>query len=136
MAAVNVTLDGMLYDLLNKSSQRVVFIGDASLTGLSVGGGPVYPSLPPVMPGPPGFPTFPIWGPPGIELPPRPGYPPVAGHPLPPVPDLPPGFPNPPPEGSKPPPQSGWGWAYDPNTGWYLCWVPPQGGGKPQPPLK
>jgi hypothetical protein len=94
MAAVNVTLDGMLYDLLNKSSQRVVFIGDASLTGLSVGGGPMPPG--PGMPGIPGHPEFPIWGPPGIELPPGPGYPPVAGHPLPPIPPIPPDITVPP----------------------------------------
>lgn len=137
MAEVPVTLNGVLFDLWNKTSQRVVLIGDASLTGLGIGGGPMPPGPgqppvggPPGQPihpiwGPPGFnppgpgmppgiwggapplypdigfpipqpppgggrppgrPTFPIWGPPGIDLPPGSGYPPVAGHPLPPVP--------------------------------------------------
>ena len=103
MAAVPVTLDGMLYDLLNKSSQRVVFIGDASLTGLSVGGGPMPPGpgipvIPPV--GPPGQPIHPIWGPPGFN-PPGPGMPPgIWGGPI--LPETPP--PIKPPDFTPPPP--------------------------------
>jgi hypothetical protein len=49
----------------------------------------IPPDPPPVEGQPPGKPTFPIWGPPGIELPPGSGYPPVAGHPLPTPPDQP-----------------------------------------------
>jgi hypothetical protein len=134
MAAVPVTFDGMLYDLFNRTTQRVVFIGDVSLTGLSVGGGPLPggPGVPIVPPGPGGMPIHPIWGPPGFN-PPGPGMPPgIWGGPI--IPDPPPPFPNPPPEGSKPPPASGWGWAYDPDIGWYLVWVPPVSGGKPNPP--
>jgi hypothetical protein len=108
MASVPVTLDGALYDLWSKTTQRVVFIGQASLTGLGVGGGPIIPDQPPGQPpgggGPPGVPTFPIWGPPGIDLPPGPGYPPVAGHPIVPPINVPPGvtLPDPPPPGSPP----------------------------------
>jgi hypothetical protein len=97
MAAVPVEITGMLYDLLNKSSQRVVLLGNASIFGLSVGGGPIFPPDQPPPGGPPGHPEHPIWGPPGISLPPGPGFPPVAGHPLP----IPPG-PNVPPPGSPP----------------------------------
>jgi len=98
MAAVEVTITGVLYDKTQRTAQPVVLIGEASLTGLGVGGGPI---IPPQQPNPPGTPTFPIWGPPGIELPPSPGYPPVAGHPLPPIPDNP-APPTVPPPGSPP----------------------------------
>jgi hypothetical protein len=96
MAAVEVTITGMLYDRLARTTQNVVLIGEASLTGVGVGGGPI---LPPQQPpgGSSGHPEHPIWGPPGISLPPGPGFPPVAGHPLP----IPPGVEVPPP-GSPP----------------------------------
>ena len=102
MAAVEVTISGMLYDRLNRTTQNVVLIGEASLTGLGVGGGPMPPGpgTPPERP--PGQPIHPIWGPPGIELPPGPGFPPVAGHPLPPIISVPPDRPNTPPPGSPP----------------------------------
>src|SRR5215469_7580204 len=94
MAEVPVEFSGMAYDLLNRTSTRVYLMGKMNIYGLSVGGGPIVPpdQVPP-DPGQPGKPTFPIWGPPGIELPPSPGYPPVAGHPLPPLPDNPPELP-------------------------------------------
>src|SRR5215475_11728380 len=73
MAAVEVTISGVLYDKTARTTQPVVLIGEASLTGLGVGGGPI---IPPEQPGqPPGTPVFPIWGPPGFN-PPGPGYPP------------------------------------------------------------
>ena len=64
---------------------------------------------------------FPIWGPPGITLPPNPGYPPVAGHPLPDPPQQPPtGTPDE--DGFiKPPPPNG-GWGYHEDLGW--LWSP------------
>jgi hypothetical protein len=118
MADVPVTLNGVLYDLLGRTSQRVVFIGDASYTGLGVGGGPmpggpplgfwggVAPPLPthPIAPGgpPPG-----IWGGANEPFPTPPIY-----IPRPPVP-----FPEPPPEGNKPPPPGG-GWGYSEEYGW------------------
>ena len=111
MAAVEVTISGVLYDKLNRTVQNVVLIGEASLTGLGVGGGPIIP------PGggggsPPG-----IWGPND----PRPN-PPIA---FPPgwVGGIPPEGWNPP-EGSgddqgfiKPPPENG-GWGYHEDYGW------------------
>ena len=130
MASVPLTLDGALYDLWAKTTQRVVFIGQASLTGLGVGGGPILPDTPPSA-GPPGHPEHPIWGPPGISLPPGPGFPPVAGHPLPipPVDTIPP-----PPEGEKPPPaDGGWGYWGDPVNSWVYKPGPGQKTPKPAP---
>jgi hypothetical protein len=86
MGTVPVTIKGNLTDVDTGETENVTLSGVAWLTGLEVGGGPV---LPPDQPPPPGSPTFPIWGPPGIDLPPVPGYPPVAGHPLPEPPLLP-----------------------------------------------
>jgi hypothetical protein len=122
MAAVEVTITGMLYDRLARTTQNVVLIGEASLTGVGVGGGPM-PPMPPSG-GPPGTPEHPIWGPPGISLPPGPGFPPVAGHPLPipPVDTIPP-----PPEGEKPPPaDGGWGYWGDPVNSWVFKPAPGQ----------
>ena len=93
MGTVPVTIDGVLLPKMRSADdkpQAVVLVGQLNITGLSVGGGPIEPPVPPdVPPSNPGAPTFPIWGPPGIELPPVPGYPPVAGHPLPTPPDPP-----------------------------------------------
>ena len=86
MGTVPVTIDGVLLPKMRSADdkpQAVVLVGQLNITGLSVGGGPIEPTPPDVPPTVPGAPTFPIWGPPGIELPPIPGYPPVAGHPLP-----------------------------------------------------
>lgn len=86
MAAVEVTISGILYDKLNRTTQNVVLIGEATLTGLGIGGGPIIPpeNKPPdfipglkpehpiMLPGMPGWPTDP---PPQI---PPPGSPPVV----------------------------------------------------------
>lgn len=127
MASVEVTISGVLFDKIARTTQPVVLIGEASLTGVGVGGGPIYPPEKPPG-GPPGQPTFPIWGPPGSNFPDKPGYPPVAGHPLPipPIPTEPPSNPN---EPKPPPPDGGWGW--HPEYGWGYF---PMTGGKPQPP--
>lgn len=111
MAAVEVTISGVLYDKLNRTMQQVVLIGEASLTGLGIGGGPIMP--PSGGGSPPG-----IWGPPGpwptppIHLPPEGGRPPVdsGAHPSHPIalpgdPWWPPDAPQPPqlpPPGSPP----------------------------------
>jgi len=135
MAAVEVTITGMLYDKLARTTQNVVLIGEASLTGLGVGGGPIIPpQQPPSGGGPPGTPTFPIWGPPGIELPPGPGYPPIAGHPLPepPTPELPPDLPTPVPPSTvikEPPAEGGWGLYSDSNGAIYWGFTPGGGAG-------
>lgn len=58
MAAVEVTISGVLFDKLNRTTQQVVLIGEASLTGVGVGGGPIIPPAQP--PTSPGVPTHPI----------------------------------------------------------------------------
>lgn len=99
MAAVELTISGLLYDKVNRTTQQVVLIGEASLTGLGIGGGPIIggPGKPPdgppnvIWPGPgplPGvghpivLPGDPSWeGPGGIKppnfQPPPPGSPPI-----------------------------------------------------------
>lgn len=133
MAAVEVTITGMLYDKLARTAQNVVLIGEATLTGLGVGGGPMPPG-----PGkPPGiwggsnepFPTPPIANVPGV-----PGYRPpgtiwpdppegIAPHPEHPIvipPNVPPGLqpPTPPKPGDPttpvPPPAGSPGWPVQP----------------------
>lgn len=71
-----------------------------------------------------GVPTFPIWGPPGMELPPGSGYPPVAGQPLPPA-------------GGGEPPKPVPGWSakvvWTEQTGWVVVLVPGEGTLVPTP---
>jgi len=118
MSAIPVTIRGTLTTKAPKGGevggsgqQQCILCGVLNITGLAVGGGPVIP--PEQLP--PGKPVFPIWGPPGIELPDSPGFPPVATHPLPEPPEP---FPEPPAEGEgKPPPPDG-GWGYHPDYGW------------------
>jgi hypothetical protein len=104
MSSVAVTINGVLWDKQMKMGRPVVLWGEAYLTDLTVGGGPVVPpDQPPVTGGPPGAPIHPIWGPPGFN-PPGPGMPPgIGGGPI--VPPLdwtpPPGVTVPPP-GSPP----------------------------------
>lgn len=142
MASVPVTISGVLYDKINRTSQAVVLIGEASLTGLGVGGGPIYP---PEGSGP----VDPDYGVPGgrpphvehpipprpehpIVLPPDPSWPPIDAHPEHPIVIPPPNIPTEPPAGGagKPPPADG-GWGWSPEYGWGYF---PGGGGKPVPP--
>jgi hypothetical protein len=105
MSAVEVTISGMLYDRANRTTQNVVLIGEATLTGAGIGGGPIIPGpQPPGIWPSPGHPAHPIAPtPPGIW--PSPGHP---AHPI--APGGPP--PEPPPGGGdKPPPEEG-GWGY------------------------
>ena len=128
MAAVPIQIDGVLWDQAQKKGAKVTLIGHASILGLTIGGGPIFPpDTSPPEPGPPGHPEHPIWGPPGSNFPggPGSGYPPVAGHPLPPMPPDPPSNPS---EPKPPPPDGGWGW--HPDYGWGYF---PMQGGKPQP---
>lgn len=119
MAAVEVTITGMLYDRVNRTTQNVVLVGEASLTNVGVGGGPVIPpegEKPPGIWPSPGHPTHPIvpgGRPPGFWGPtdPRPGW----GLPEPPTEP-----PTTPPDGNgfvKPPPEDG-GWSYHQTYGW------------------
>ena len=115
MAAVDITISGVLYDKVARTSSPVALVGEASLTGLGVGGGPIVPGEPPGIWGggnqpfptppihipPPGFghhPAHPIVLPPNVPSHPIviPGPPPVISI-WPPLPnnDLP--APEPPP---------------------------------------
>lgn len=122
MAAVEVTISGVLYDKTARTTRPVVLIGEATLTGLGIGGGPMPPGEEPPQ----------IWGP----TDPRPGYglpggpPPRPAHPI----VLPPEKPtDPPTEPPTNPPDPLWDWAWNPNTGWIPAYVP---GDKPHPPVK
>lgn len=116
MAAVDITISGVLYDKLNRTQQAVVLIGEATLTGLGIGGGPIIPpGQPPISPG---VPTHPIM------LPGMPGWgDPHPAHPI--------VLPDPPPEPPTDPPNVNWKWAWTPAMGWHPAYVPE--GGKPQP---
>lgn len=128
MAAVEITLSGVLYDKLSRTTRPVVLIGEASLTGVGIGGGPV---IPPEGGGGDGQPPG-IWGggnvpmptPPIANVPGAPGFPPPhPAHPivLPPdqvPPDMRPDTPPPPgsPTTPVPPPEGSGGWPVQPIT--------------------
>jgi hypothetical protein len=116
MAAVEVTITGTLYDKLRRTTQQVVLIGEATLTGVGIGGGPIggggggggggegiwgpadpRPTNPIALPSDPPLGT---WGP-NDPRPSQPIYLP---------PDITP--PEPPASGTKPPPADGAGWGY------------------------
>src|SRR5262245_7920237 len=131
MSVVPIIISGVFYPKNRKDPpQPGTFVGNAGIYGLEIGGGPVIPpdTPPPEQPG--GTPpkqVFPIWGPPGMELPDSPGYPPVASHPLP--------EPQPP---VKPPDTDfipGWdfqaGWNQD--QGWFVVIIPEDGTLVPTP---
>lgn len=125
MSAVEVTITGILFDKLARTSQNVVLIGEATLTGLGVGGGPIQPPAQPpggggqppgIWPGPgdPDFPGKPPGGggkPPGIWGGPIDPYP---GHPLPEPPGKPP---------SPVPPPVSWKAVWHPVDGWIIVGV-------------
>jgi hypothetical protein len=100
VASVPITITGVLFDKYARTTQLITLMGEANLTGLGVGGGPI-------MPQPPG-----IWGGGNEPFP----TPPIAA-PLPPwgnIPSIPP-----PSEGEKPPPEEGgWGYWGDPVNAW------------------
>lgn len=111
MSAVDVTITGILFDRINRTTQNVTLIGEAVLTGLGVGGGPVIPEPQPPgiwpSPGHPAHPIAPGGRPPSIwPSPGRPEHPIVLPPEVPPIPTEPP-----PDGGDKPPPESG-GWGY------------------------
>lgn len=132
MAGVEVTISGVIWDKQLKAGRPVTIIGEAILTGLGVGGGPIMPpegggGSGPVDPGygkpmPPDM----IWGgrpgpgpgggwvpkPPGIWGGPIDPYP---GHPLP----EPPGKPE---EPIQPP--IDWKVVWHPTEGWLVVGIP------------
>jgi len=129
MAAVEITISGTLYDKINRTTQQVVLVGDAGLTGLGIGGGPMPPGGGGGGGGP-GIPTHPIYYPPEIAG--GPGWlpqPPGGGGGPHPIQPLPPGQPIGP--GGTPPGSGQWEWAWSPGMGWHVAFVP---GDKPQPP--
>ena len=120
MAAVPVTIQCMVYPR-DKSGRPypATLVGFASITGLTVGGGPVVPEAPPdIKPEPP----LVIWGGP-IDP-----YPDIGGPgPQPPWPIDPPPDEIPPPT----PPHEGWNWSAV-NSGWYYLYVPGPGAAGPK----
>jgi hypothetical protein len=118
MAEVPVTINCIIYPKTKGGTAQpypAVIVGQAWVSGLGVGGGPV---VPPEMPGvPPGVPTHPI------VLPP-PGTP---THPIV-IPEPPPEMPTVPSEPKPPPPGGGWGW--HPDYGWGYFPGPGQPGPK------
>lgn len=127
MAAVEVTISGTLYDKNSRVGTPVTLIGEAIVTGLGVGGGPIVPP-----PQPPGIwgPTDPRPTPPIANVPGVPGYRPPGDHiwgggnepfPTPPIhiPPLPPNVEQPQPgDPTKPlpPPPGAGGWPVQPQT--------------------
>lgn len=106
MAGIDITISGVLYDKLARTSRPVAIIGEATYTGLSVGGGPIYPPEQP------------------------PGEVPHPEHPI----VLPPDKPtDPPTEPPTNPPSADWSWVWNPRYGWHPAYV---AGDKPQPPGK
>lgn len=131
MAAVEVTISGVLYDKYNRTQQNVVLIGEAVVTGLGVGGGPIYPPpggggnppviwgggnqpfpTPPIhLPKPPTVPPPSIWPPgPGVDFPAHPIVlpPPVDGE----IPPIPPGS------------LIEWKPVWTPDDGWQVIGIP------------
>ena len=90
-----VTITGMLYDKIARTTQNVVMIGDAYITGLTIGGGPIIPPAGK----PPGIWGGPIDPYPDHGLPPWQPLPPITSPPSPPQPGDP-TTPVPPPPGS------------------------------------
>lgn len=115
MAAVELTISGVLYDKTARTVRPVVIIGEASYTGLGIGGGPIYP--------PPGG------GPEPPYYPPHPAHPivNVPAHPI----VLPPNPPvDPPVDPPTKPEDPQWSWCWNPQTGWIPAYV---AGDKPHP---
>lgn len=80
MAAVEVTISGVLYDKLARTTQQVALIGECFLTNVGIGGGPIIPpEKPPVIPPGDLHPEHPIVIPPPPDMQPPP--PPNPGDP-------------------------------------------------------
>jgi len=142
MAAVEVTITGMLYDKTARTSQSVVLVGEASLTGLELGGGP--------MPGGPGRPPLGIWGGGGVPMPTPPIHLGPGGEPQPPgiwggggvpMPTPPIYIPSPPDPPEVPPgtppntvikeaPEGGWGYFTNSQGAVYSAYNPGAAGPK------
>lgn len=75
MAAVPVTITGVLFDKYARTSQLVTLMGEATITGLSVGGGPIEGGPGEGPPGIWGGGNVPMPSPPIANVPGAPGYP-------------------------------------------------------------
>lgn len=133
MSAVEVTISGVLWDKTLKAGRPVTLIGEAIITGLGVGGGPMPPGeggQPPSIwpsPGHPAHPIAPGGPPPTIWPDPRPPagvWPdPNPPHPAHPIVTPPPGSPDqPPPDPIEPPIE--WKAVWHPTEGWVLVGIP------------
>ena len=137
MSTVPIQITGVLWDHAKKKGTKVTLMGDAAISGLVIGGGPIMP--PDTTPPDPGEPPyvdigFPIGPEHPIVIPPTPPGtdPPHPAHPivLPPIPPDPPIDTVPPPGG----PPDGWSWQWLADSSqWVLVYNPP-GSGKPSPP--
>lgn len=134
MAAVEVTITGVIWDKLARTGRPVVIIGEASLTGLSIGGGPMppgegggqppgggvgdaHPEHPIYWPPTPSHPIYNPGGPPGSS---PPGF--WGGGMGPGVKPQPP-LPEKPPEPIQPPVEWKAVWA-GPEHGWVVVGIP------------
>jgi|SRR6516225_9312717 hypothetical protein len=121
MSQIPVTINAIVYPK-GKSGKAAAdqpfpatIVGQAWVTGLGVGGGPVEPPVPVDPPTVPVFPAHPI------VLPPlHPEHPIV-------LPPTPPDVPIVPSDPKPPPPGGGWGWS--PDYGW--GYFPGSGGAQP-----
>jgi hypothetical protein len=113
MAAVPIQIDGVLWDQAQKKGTKVSLIGQASILGLSVGGGPI---MPPDTSPPNGgeHPAHPIVLPPDV--------PPIE------PPEVPPG--TPPDSVVKPAEPGGWGYYTDSASVLYPAFRPAHAGPK------
>ena len=113
MASVPITIDGVLFDKYGRTTQLVRLMGEASITGLGVGGGPI---MPPDQPGkPPGGDH--IWGGGNEPFP----TPPIAN-----VPGAPGYRPPKPPDPTEPPVH--WKTIWTPTEGWVVVgMITPEG---------
>jgi hypothetical protein len=119
MAAVELTFSGVLFDKYNRTTQNVVLIGEASLTGVGVGGGPMPPgsgNKPGIWPPGSGIdmPTHPIVLPP--QLPPPTVWPPGPGIDL-------PSHPIVIPPGANKPGIVEWHTTWNPTDGWQIVGI-------------
>jgi hypothetical protein len=119
MSSVPVTIHATVYPK-DKSVRPypATIVGMASITGLSVGGGPVLPpeEVPPVEP------PLVIWPNPPEGQAPLPSHPIVLPDPIQP-PEKPPA--------QAEPPHEGWNWSQA-KSGWYYLYVPGEGQAGPK----
>jgi hypothetical protein len=66
MASVPVTIDGVLFDKYGRTTQLVRLMGEAVITGLGIGGGPIIPPESGQPPDSGAHPEHPIYYPPHI----------------------------------------------------------------------